>query len=79
MPLVYDPAKNDRNIALRGLSFDRVADLDWDRAVAIPDDRHDYGEERAKVLAALDGVMHIAIVTTRGDDAGHQPPQGEQG
>jgi uncharacterized DUF497 family protein len=42
--------------------------LDWDRAVAIPDDRHDYGEERAKVLATLDGVLHIAIVTTRGDD-----------
>ena len=28
MPIVFDPAKNERNIAERGLSFERVADLD---------------------------------------------------
>jgi uncharacterized DUF497 family protein len=68
MALTYDPEKNARNIALRGLSFDLVARLDWDRAIAFPDERQDYGEDRAKVLAKLDGVLHIAIVTTRGDD-----------
>jgi uncharacterized DUF497 family protein len=27
----YDPAKNDRNIRQRGLSFERVADFDFGR------------------------------------------------
>jgi uncharacterized DUF497 family protein len=30
MSFTYDPNKNKRNVELRDLSFDRVADLDWD-------------------------------------------------
>ena len=68
MALTYDPDKNARNVALRGLSFDLVSALDWDGAVALPDERKEYGEERAKVLAKLEGALHVAIVTIRGDD-----------
>jgi uncharacterized DUF497 family protein len=46
MRVTFDPAKNDRNIAQRGLSFERVADLDWDGAVSQEDTRKDYGETR---------------------------------
>jgi uncharacterized DUF497 family protein len=68
MAIVFDPAKSARNVESRGLSFDLVEQLDWENAMAFPDERHDYGEERAKVLAKLNGVLHVTIVTTRDDD-----------
>jgi uncharacterized protein len=42
MTITFDPAKDARNIAERGLSFARVADLDWETAVVIADVRRDY-------------------------------------
>jgi len=68
MPIVFDPAKNERNIAERGLSFERVADRDWGSALIAEDDRRDYGERRFRVFGRLDGRLHIAVVTPRGDD-----------
>lgn len=68
MPVTFDPAKNARNIAERGLSFELVADLDWRTAVVTSDTRRDYGEVRLRVLALLDGRLHVAVVTPRGED-----------
>ncbi len=68
MAITFDPAKNARNIAERGLSFERVADLEWATAVVIEDRRHDYGEPRLRVMARLDGRLHAAVVTPRGED-----------
>ncbi|HEY1258812.1 MAG TPA: BrnT family toxin [Stellaceae bacterium] len=68
MAITFDPAKNARNIAERGLSFERVADLDWETAVVIEDRRRDYGEPRLRVMARLDGRLHAAVVTPRGED-----------
>jgi uncharacterized protein len=45
MRITFDPVKNVRNIAERLLSFDRVADLDWETAMAVEDDRRDYGDD----------------------------------
>ncbi len=67
MRIAFDPAKNERNIAERSLSFERVADLDWETAVAVEDDRKDYGERRVRVMARLGARLHIAVVTYRGD------------
>ena len=33
MAVTFDLAKNAKNIAERGLSFERVAELDWDTTV----------------------------------------------
>ena len=35
MRITCDPAKNDRNVRLRGLSFDTVAHFNFDSAVEI--------------------------------------------
>jgi hypothetical protein len=67
MRITFDPAKNDKNLAERGLSFERVADLDWDTAVAVEDTRKDYGEKRLRILALLDGRLHAAVITMRND------------
>ena len=61
MEVTYDPNKNEKNIALRGLSFDRVAALDFDRAVFTIDARRDYGEVRRKALAFLGERLHSLI------------------
>jgi uncharacterized DUF497 family protein len=65
--LTFDPAKNVRNMARRGLSFELVADLDWVTAITAEDTRKDYGERRLQVLAKLGGRVHVAIITQRGD------------
>jgi uncharacterized protein len=70
MRITYDRAKNDRNIAERSLSFEQVADLEWDAAVSVEDTRRDYGERRLRVLAPLGGRLHAAVITLR-DDAMH--------
>lgn len=67
MRLTFDPAKNARNIAERGLSFERVAELDWETAVSQEDTRKDYGETRIQVLAFLGSRLHAAVVTIRAD------------
>ena len=68
MAIAFDPAKNEKNIAERGLSFEQVADLEWETAVTRIDDRRDYGETRVRVLALLDGRVHAVVVSPRGAD-----------
>jgi uncharacterized DUF497 family protein len=68
MALQYDPRKNAANIAKRGLPFDRVNDLEWRTSIVRQDIRRDWGEMRLLVMAKLDGKLHAAVVTPRGDD-----------
>jgi hypothetical protein len=44
MRFTFDPAKNEKNIAGRGLSFSLAAELDWEAAFVVEDTRHDYGD-----------------------------------
>jgi uncharacterized DUF497 family protein len=65
MQITYDPGKNERNVAERGLAFELVADLDWETAIAVEDTRLDYGERRFRVLALLGDRLHAAVITHR--------------
>jgi uncharacterized protein len=65
MRVTFDPAKNARSVAERSLSFERVADFDWESASALEDDRKDYGERRVRVMALLGPLLHVAV--NRGD------------
>jgi uncharacterized DUF497 family protein len=67
MPITFDPAKNARNIAERNLSFELVAQLDWETAAAVEDTRKDYGERRLRVLAYLGKRLRAVVITMRGD------------
>jgi len=42
MAITFDREKNAKNIAERELSFERVAELDWETAVIVEDTRRDY-------------------------------------
>jgi uncharacterized DUF497 family protein len=67
MLLEFDPAKNARNIRERGISFERFADIDFGAAVTLEDRRKSYGEQRLRVLAHIDGRLHAAVITPRGE------------
>jgi uncharacterized protein len=67
MRVTFDPSKNARNIAERSLPFDRVSDLDWESALAVEDDRRDYGERRLRVMAFLGQRLHVTVITFRGE------------
>ena len=58
MNIAFDAANNARNVALRGLSFERAAAFE-------ADDRRDYGETRVTAIGMLDGVPHVLIFTMR--------------
>lgn len=57
----FDANKNDTNIRDRGLSFERVANFDFETAVFRQDTRRDYGEIRLRALGYLDGRIHALV------------------
>ncbi len=58
MAIIYDPKKNEKNIAKHDLSFDRVVDFDFATAVRSIDSRKEYGEVRVIAVGYLDGRLH---------------------
>jgi uncharacterized DUF497 family protein len=65
--LEFDEAKSARNLKERGVGLDRFADMDLAGALSIEDTRRDYGERRMRVLGRIDGILHAAVITPRGD------------
>lgn len=59
MKIDFDPIKNEKNIRERGLSFKRVAEVDFDTALVFPDARKAYGETRYIALCCLDRRLHV--------------------
>ena len=67
MLLEFDEAKSRKNVERRGIGFERFAEMDAITARAEADVRRDYGELRLRVLGLIDGVLHAAVVTPRGE------------
>ncbi len=63
MDITYDPAKNERNISERRLSFERAAQFEFDTATFSIDARRDYGETRILAAGYLDQRLHILCFT----------------
>ena len=63
MHIEFDPAKNERNILERGLSFERVSDFDFDTASIWQDTRKPYPEARYVALGLLDSRLHVLCFT----------------
>lgn len=66
MEIEFDPDKSAKNDKERGLPFERAAELEWDRALASADDRHDYGEQRIVALAPMQGRLYVVCYVVRG-------------
>jgi uncharacterized DUF497 family protein len=58
-----DQTKNERNVAERSLSFDKVTEFDFDSALIKLDDRKPYPEVRYVPLGLLDARLHVLCFT----------------
>jgi uncharacterized DUF497 family protein len=67
MEVSFDPARSARNVAERGLAFARVAEIDWETAIAEEDVRKDYGERRIRVAGLIGRRLHMVVVSMRGE------------
>lgn len=61
MDITFDPVKNARNIEERGLSFERVAEFDFESALFLVDTRRDYGERRWRALGRVGDRVHALV------------------
>lgn len=62
-----DPAKNARNVELRGIDLvEGASAFDWETAVAAIDDRKDYGEVRVVASGFIGPRLHVVVFTMRG-------------
>ena len=63
MKIDFDPIKNEKNIRVRGILFERAAEVDFDTALIFPDTRKEYGETRYIALCYLDRRLHVLCFT----------------
>jgi uncharacterized protein len=67
MKITYDPAKRAHTLKERGLDFEECAEVFAGPSIDIPDNRHDYGEPRARTIGLLNGRMVVVVWTQRGN------------
>jgi len=67
MKIEFDNAKSARNVELRGLAFDLVAEFDFDSAQIVTDERHEYGEVRYRAIGRLGDQIAVVVFTVRND------------
>lgn len=65
MDISFDPAKDARNLATRGVSFARAADFEWAEAIIKEDLRRNYGESRFQALGLIEDRLHMLVFTVR--------------
>jgi uncharacterized DUF497 family protein len=63
MHIEFDSFKSQRNFLQRGLSFDRVADFDFESAKVWQDTRLPYSEVRYVALGYLTYRLHVLCFT----------------
>lgn len=68
MPVTFDPAKSERNVIERGISFDLANDFDWCAALVAEDTRRDYGERRFQAVGFIGERLHVLVFAPRGQD-----------
>ena len=65
MLVTFDPPKNARNIAERGIPFRLALRLDWSTALVAADLRNDYGEQRLQAVGYIGDRLHVLLFTPR--------------
>ena len=67
MRVIFDPAKNERNIRVRGLSFERAVDFSFESALFAIDGRKEYKETRVIAIGMLGDRVHALCFTETTD------------
>jgi uncharacterized DUF497 family protein len=66
--VIFDPAKDSKNIKDHGISLVRATDFDLDSAQIDVDDRQDYGEVRYNAIGWLDAKLNALTFTIPAPD-----------
>ena len=69
----WDEAKNRKNLAKHGLSFEDAAQVFSGPCVTFEDHRFGYGEERLITLGLLAGRLVVMAHSPRGEGTLHHP------
>lgn len=69
MHITYNPQKDLKNLAERGISLAEAANLDWDSWLGAEDIRRDYGEIRYRGYAIMpaENRLYCVVHTYRGN------------
>jgi uncharacterized protein len=62
----WDPAKSEATERLRGIRFERAAEVFAGRHIMWDDDRRDYGEQRIRAVGESGGELLHVVFTQRG-------------
>lgn len=65
MHITFDPVKNARNVAERGLAFAEVEFFEWSTALIEEDTRKVYGERRFASQGFIGDRLHVLVFTPR--------------
>ena len=65
MLVTFDPPKNARNVAERGIPFRLALRLEWSTALIAEDTRKAYGEKRFQTLGFIGDKLHMLVFTPR--------------
>jgi uncharacterized DUF497 family protein len=66
MEIEFDAGKDRTNREKHGISLAAAADMDFEVAQVIPDERRDYGEARYWAVGPITGRLHVLAFTMRG-------------
>jgi uncharacterized protein len=62
----FDSDKDEVNRCKHGISLAAAAQLDFDAALVVADERRDWGEPRFRAFGPIGGRLHVLAFTMRG-------------
>ena len=65
MRFTWDPAKNERNVAERGIPFGSAEEFEWSSALIAEDTRKAYPEQRFQATGFIGDDLHMLVFTPR--------------
>lgn len=67
MAIEFDPAKSEKNIELRGLSFSLAERFSWDTAL-VGHSAQAHAEPRYVAIGEIDGRTYVIVFVVRGEN-----------
>jgi uncharacterized DUF497 family protein len=67
MRIEFDKGKDRANREKHGISLTAAAEMDFETARIIRDERRDYGEDRFWAVGLIAGRLHVLTFTMRGE------------
>ncbi len=68
MIITFDPAKEQRNLGKHHVSLAAAEKLEWGWLLVMPDNRHDYGEERMIGYAPIGERVFCVVFVDRDEE-----------